>query len=143
MDVLEAITARYSVRGYKPEPVERPDAAARARSGASRAGRLRNRQPFRLIVVHTHGRERSSPASTRVAWFAQAPRGRRLWSPSPAKANGGAHRRQALTNEVDAAIVMDHLVLAATSLGLGTCWVAASTLSPARRGAGSACRVEP
>jgi nitroreductase len=26
---------------------------------------------------------------------------------------------------VDAAIVMDHMVLAATELGLGTCWVAA------------------
>jgi nitroreductase len=27
--------------------------------------------------------------------------------------------------DVDAAIAMDHLVLAAASLGLGTCWVAA------------------
>ena len=27
--------------------------------------------------------------------------------------------------DVDAAIVMDHMVLAATELGLGTCWVAA------------------
>ncbi len=27
--------------------------------------------------------------------------------------------------DVDVAIVMDHLILAATNLGLGTCWVAA------------------
>ncbi len=27
--------------------------------------------------------------------------------------------------EVDAAIVMDHIILAATALGLGSCWVAA------------------
>jgi nitroreductase len=33
---------------------------------------------------------------------------------------------------VDAAIVMDHLVLAATDLGLGTCWIAAFDPAAAR-----------
>ena len=33
---------------------------------------------------------------------------------------------------VDAAIVMDHLILAATALGLGTCWVGAFDPRPAR-----------
>ena len=34
--------------------------------------------------------------------------------------------------DVDAAIVMDHLVLAAADLGLGTCWIAAFDPAAAR-----------
>jgi nitroreductase len=33
---------------------------------------------------------------------------------------------------VDVAIVMDHLILAAANLGLGTCWVASFDLAAAR-----------
>jgi nitroreductase len=34
--------------------------------------------------------------------------------------------------EVDVAIAMDHLILAATNLGLGTCWIAAFDAQAAR-----------
>ena len=34
--------------------------------------------------------------------------------------------------DVDVAIVMDHLILAATNLGLGTCWIAAFNSRAAR-----------
>ncbi len=34
--------------------------------------------------------------------------------------------------DVDVAIVMDHLILAATNLGLGTCWIAAFNAKAAR-----------
>ena len=34
--------------------------------------------------------------------------------------------------DVDAAIVMDHIILAATALGLGTCWVGAFDAQAAR-----------
>jgi nitroreductase len=33
---------------------------------------------------------------------------------------------------IDAAIVADHLILAATNLGLGTCWIAAFNVGAAR-----------
>ena len=35
-------------------------------------------------------------------------------------------------NDVDVAIVMDHLILAAADLGLGTCWIAAFDPAAAR-----------
>jgi nitroreductase len=35
-------------------------------------------------------------------------------------------------NDVDVAIVMDHLILAAADLGLGTCWIAAFDPDAAR-----------
>jgi nitroreductase len=34
--------------------------------------------------------------------------------------------------DVDVAIVMDHLILAATDFGLGTCWIAAFNATAAR-----------
>jgi nitroreductase len=44
---------------------------------------------------------------------------------------------------VDAAIAMDHLVLAATDLGLGTCWIAAFDPAAARQVLGLPEGVEP
>jgi nitroreductase len=46
-------------------------------------------------------------------------------------------------DEVDATIAMDHLVLAATALGLGTCWVAAFDPQAARDVLGLPADVEP
>ncbi|MBM3146079.1 MAG: nitroreductase, partial [Chloroflexi bacterium] len=44
---------------------------------------------------------------------------------------------------VDAAIVMDHLILAATNLGLGTCWIGAFDPKAARQILGIPEEVEP
>ena len=46
-------------------------------------------------------------------------------------------------DEVDATIAMDHLVLAATALGLGTCWIAALDPAAAREVLGLPDDVEP
>ena len=45
-------------------------------------------------------------------------------------------------DEVDATIAMDHLVLAATALGLGTCWIAAFDPDAAREVFGLPADVE-
>jgi nitroreductase len=46
-------------------------------------------------------------------------------------------------SEVDVTIAMDHLVLAATDLGLGTCWIAAFDPVAAREALGLPNGVEP
>ena len=46
-------------------------------------------------------------------------------------------------DEVDTVIALDHLILAAASLGLGTCWVAAFDLAAAREVLGLPADVEP
>jgi nitroreductase len=46
-------------------------------------------------------------------------------------------------NDVDVAIAMDHLVLAAADLGLGTCWIAAFDPAAAREVLGLPDGVEP
>ncbi|HEY89460.1 MAG TPA: nitroreductase, partial [Thermoflexia bacterium] len=45
--------------------------------------------------------------------------------------------------DVDAAIAMDHLILAATEQGLGTCWIAAFDPDAAREVLGLPADVEP
>ncbi len=54
MDVFEAIGARYSVRGYKADPVD-DVALGRVLEAARRAPTAANHQPFRVVVVHTEG----------------------------------------------------------------------------------------
>ena len=119
MEFLELVNNRYSVRAYKSIPVEEDklkqilEAARLAPTGA-------NRQSFQLIVIHTADREDELRLIYDKPWFVQAPviicacattiEGRPF-------REGGSYR--------DVAIVMDHLILAATSLGLGTCWIGA------------------
>ena len=121
MDVFEVFRKRYSVRGYRPDAVE-PDKLVKVLEAARQAPTAANRQPFRVLVVHTQGREEELARVYGRRWFTQAPLvigfvavPQEAWRRVDDKPY----------DEVDATIAMDHLVLAATALGLGTCWVAA------------------
>ena len=139
MDVFEAIATRYSVRGYKADPVD-DDTLRRVLEAARRAPTAANRQAFRLIVVHTRGRETELSRVYGRPWFLQAP-----LLVCVVAVPGEAWRRSddKPYDEVDATIAMDHLVLAATALGLGTCWIAAFDPAAAREVLGLPDDVEP
>jgi nitroreductase len=128
MDVLQTIAARYSVRGFKPDPVSDDD-LAKVLEAARWAPTAANRQAFRLIVMHTEGREEEIGRIYGRAWLQQAPLVLAVIA-----VPGEAWRRvdDKPYDEVDATIVMDHVILAATSLGLGTCWIAAFDPDAAR-----------
>ncbi|HTX69549.1 MAG TPA: nitroreductase family protein [Thermoleophilia bacterium] len=128
MDVFEAIEKRYSVRGYKPDPVE-DDKLRQLLEAARRAPTAANRQAFRMLVVHTAGREDELARVYGRRWLTQAP-----LVVAFVAVPGEAWRRMddKPYDEVDATIAMDHLVLAATALGLGTCWIAAFDPDAAR-----------
>jgi len=56
MEFKDLIQRRYSVRKYKSKPVE--DEKLNAVLDAARlAPTVANKQPFRLIVIHTEGRK--------------------------------------------------------------------------------------
>jgi nitroreductase len=139
MDIFETIAARYSVRGYKPDPVD-DETLARVLEAARLAPTAANRQPFRLVVIHTKGREDELARIYGRAWFTQAP-----LVIAVVAVPGEAWRRvdDKPYDEVDATIAMDHLVLAATALGLGTCWIAAFDPASAREVLGLPDDVEP
>jgi len=139
VDVLETIASRYSVRAYRPDPIEERT-LQRVLEAARLAPTAANRQPFRLIVVHTKGREEDLARVYGRPWFTQAP-----LVLCVVAVPGEAWRRMdgKPYDEVDATIAMDHLILTAASMGLGTCWVAAFDPVAAREVLGLPDDVEP
>jgi nitroreductase len=135
----ELISARYSVRSYMSRAIPDP-----VLEKVLEAGRLAptaaNRQAFRILVIHTAGREEELKRIYRRDWFVQAPvviavcaLTDRCW----ARADGKSYC------DVDAAIVMDHLILAAADQGLGSCWIGAFDARAAREILGLPKSVEP
>ena len=129
MEYSELIAARYSVRAYRPDPVE--DEKLQAILEAARlAPTAANRQPIRMIVMHTAGREEEIGKIYHRKWFVQAPLVIAVCViTSEAWVREGDRFNSRM---IDAAIVADHLILAAANLGLGTCWVAAFNVEVAR-----------
>jgi nitroreductase len=142
MDVLETMAARYSARSYKTDAVE-DDKLARILEAARLAPTAANRQPFRLVVARTAGREAEMAriySDGRPLWFTVAPL---VLAIVAVPAEAWRRRDGKSYHEVDASIVMDHVVLAATALGLGTCWIAAFDPAAAREVLGLPDDVEP
>jgi nitroreductase len=129
MEFLELAKRRYSVRDYKSTPVE-DEKLLEVLEAARVAPTAANRQPFQLIVIHTKGREEELRRICSPSWFVQAPIVVCICG-IPSQSWVGRHRKN--YSDVDAAIAMDHLILAATDLGLGTCWIGAFNLEEARR----------
>lgn len=120
MDVFEAIETRCSVRAYRTDPVSDDD-LAKVLEAARLAPTAANRQPFRVVVFHTEGRTADAARIYDRKWIQDAPVLLTVVAvPDEAWVRGDGR----LFVDVDVAIVMDHIVLAATALGLGTCWVA-------------------
>jgi nitroreductase len=121
MDVVEAIRTRRSIRSYVSKDIEQEkldqvlEAARLAPSGA-------NRQAWKFIVVTDEGVRRKLAGITRGQDFiADAPVVIAAVATDPEVTTGSgepAHR-------IDVAIAVDHMTLAAHSLGLGTCWIGA------------------
>ncbi len=121
MEFSELIKKRYSVRAYKSTPVE-DDKLQQVLEAARLAPTAANNQPFQLIVIHTAGRTAELKRIYHREWFLQAP----IVIGICAIPGQAWMRRDAKSYaDVDAAIAMDHLILAATDLGLGTCWIGA------------------
>ncbi len=139
MDFTTLAAARYSVRAYKPDPVPE-EMLQRVLEAARLAPTAHNAQPFRLIVIHTRGREQELLRVYPREWFVQPPlviAGCLVTTETWVRGDGKSY------GEVDVAIVMDHLILAATSLGLGTCWIAAFNAAAAREALALPDHVQP
>ncbi len=123
MTVMEAIRRRRSVRQYQgraiPEPVlEEVTEALRLAPSAC------NHQPWRFVLVTEAGLR---------AQLARACSNQRFIAEAPVVVVGCAFPEAAYPRmggywnscEVDVAIALDHLMLAAAEVGLGTCWIGA------------------
>ena len=140
MEYSELIAARYSVRAYRPDPVEEEKLQA-VLEAAHLAPTAANRQPFQLVVMRTAGREDEIGKIYRKAWFVQAPIVIGVCAISSLAWVRESDRFNARL--IDAAIVADHLILEAANQGLGTCWVAAFNMEAARSVMGLPDEAEP
>lgn len=121
MDLYEAIKSRYSVRSYLNKPVEQEkldrilDAARLAPSGS-------NRQPWKFVVVRdAETRKRLVGACCDQGFVGQAPVVIAAMGLMPDR----VMRCGVPGDPVDVAIALEHVSLAATAEGLGTCWIGA------------------
>ncbi|NIS82990.1 MAG: nitroreductase [Anaerolineales bacterium] len=139
MDFMSLIRARYSVRAYKTDPVDE-ETLHKVLEAARLAPTAANNQPFQFIVIRTKGREEELRRIYNRDWFVRAPLvicGCGI----PADAYVGKDGTNYAT--VDVIIAMDHLILAATEFGLGTCWVGAFEPDATREVLGLPDGVEP
>ncbi|MCX7702600.1 MAG: nitroreductase family protein [Planctomycetota bacterium] len=122
MDVFDAIKWRRSVRSYNPHYEVSEWQLNRLLEAARLAPSGKNRQATRLIVIRDRERKkRLAVLCHHQGFVASASLVIAAVSIEPdAKMGSGtpAHR-------VDAAIMLDHIALEATELGLGTCWLGA------------------
>lgn len=135
MNVLQAIAARTSCRSYRTDPVPAAD-LERLVESVRLAPSACNRQPWRLAMVQ------DAAVRRRIVTEAFLPGIPMPWAMgAPVLAVIGMER-SFVTHRlgtsisgvdypwVDIGIAGEHLVLAATALGLGTCWI--GWIRPAR-----------
>ncbi len=140
MNFSELVQKRYSVRAYKPEAVE-SDKLETVLEAARQAPTAANRQPIQFVVIHTAGRQEELKRIYPRDWFVQAPL---VICACKVSAQGWVRRQDSKNySEVDIAIAMDHLILAAADLGLGTCWIGAFEPEVTREILGLPADVEP
>jgi len=123
MNVYEAIRTRRSVRRYSPQPIPE-DTLSRLRDALRLAPSACNFQPWRFIFV-TDQRLRTEfgQVAHQQTFIAQAPV-IVVGCGFPDRAYKGMGGR-GNSVDIDVAIALDHLTLAAVAEGLGTCWIGA------------------
>jgi nitroreductase len=139
MALIDIIKKRYSVRDFKDTPVE-DEKLRQILEAAQMAPSACNNQPCFCIVIRDPAKkQRLRPAYNRE-WFINAPVIIAVCvdiSTAWKRFDGVSY------GFVDAAIMMDHIILTATELGLGTCWIGAFKLKEAREALSLPDHIEP
>ncbi|HBG09408.1 MAG: nitroreductase family protein [Limnochordia bacterium] len=118
---FDLVAQRYSVRTFSQEPVEK-DKILQILEAARLAPSAVNYQPWRFIVATDEDLKAEICQAYRGEWLRNAP----VIIVACADHEQSWKRRDGKDHcDVDIAIAVDHLILAATELGLGTCWVCA------------------
>lgn len=122
MELNQVINNRFSVRSYLPDRVEQQKLDA-VLDAAVLAPTAVNYQAFKIVVIDTQSHAEALKTVYKRDWFVQAPYVLAVCV-CPEKCYIRRHDAKNFS-DVDAAIVMDHIILAATEQGLGTCWIGA------------------
>lgn len=145
---MDLIAARVSCRGYRPDPVPEAD-ILRILEAARLAPSACNRQPWRFAVVCNPAARRRLVEEgflpgIKMTWALAAP----VLIVIGMETSIMTHKLGAGVSGVnypwvDIGIAGEHLVLAATELGLGTCWIGWIKPRAVRRVVGWPLSVKP
>ena len=114
VDIFDAIRQRKSVRSYAPTPVSEK-VLVRILEAARLAPSAVNFQPWHFVVVEDQGKRIRIAGGCKYGKFI---------TESPVVIVGcGNKKGSPKWHVVDTTIALEHLVLAATTLELGTCWI--------------------
>jgi nitroreductase len=121
MDVFEAIKKRRSVRSYLDKPVEE-EKLSEILEAARLAPSASNRQEWRFVVVRDKTKKKElSIAAKGQKFLEEAP----IVIACLAVTDNHIMTCGQPCYPIDVAIAIDHITLAAVSLGVGTCWIGA------------------
>ena len=141
MDFYDAVRKRLSIRSYRPDPIP-GDVLARILEAGRFAPSAKNLQPWKFIVVRDASvREQLVPACRGQKFIAEAPLvicGCALQDEAWG-GMGGYWSAEA----VDVTIALEHIILAAATEGLGTCWIGAFIEEEVRKVLAIPERVKP
>jgi len=118
-DFISLVNNRYSCRNYQSKPVE-ASKIDYIMECVRLAPSAVNRQPWRFRLVHQESDRQKLQQCYDREWFATAPVyiiASVLHDEEWVRADGKSH------GNIDLAIAVEHLCLAATEQGLATCWV--------------------
>lgn len=120
MEFIDVIHARTSIREYSEKPVE-DEKILYVLECARLAPSAANKQCWRFIVIkNTETIAHIAKTSVINRWLKTAP----VLIVCCADPTESVTKNSIQYYTVDAAIAVEHLILAATDVGLGTCWVA-------------------
>ncbi|MBN2349220.1 MAG: nitroreductase family protein [Bacteroidales bacterium] len=123
MEYLELIHHRESVRSYDTEQKISKDILNRIAEAGRLAPSAANRQPWKFLIVSSEEMLKSVRACYTKQWFADAPH---ILVVVGNKNDAWVRSFDSYNSiETDLTIAMDHMILAATNEGIGTCWIAA------------------
>lgn len=120
MKLFESIRLRTSVRKYKSETPSK-ELLTQIVEAARQAPSACNNQPWKFYVVTKAETRQQLAAAYNREWFATAPAVIVVVGNHSQSWHRAADGKDHL--DIDCAIAAEHLALAATAVGLSTCWV--------------------
>lgn len=140
MSFNNLINNRYSVRAYSDKKVEK-ELITEILEAARIAPSAVNYQPWHFIVITEEAELASIHEVYHRAWFREAP----VCIVACADHSQSWKRKSDGKDfaDVDLAIAIDHLILKATELNLGTCWICNFDVEMARQKLALPDHIEP
>jgi nitroreductase len=144
MDFWEVIRRRHSVRTFDPRAEVSQEVTTKILQAAIEAPSAGNRQPWHFIVVREPALRRGlAEAAYGQEFVAEAPVVIAVCADPNRSAARYGSRGSDLYCLQDTAAATEHILLAATDLGLGGCWVGAFNESAAARVLGLPSHLRP